>query len=270
MSSVPQEQARRGEVVQDRLHPNFILFLDIETVPIKSSYVELEDWQQKHWKDKYHRISAYLDESAIHALFGRVACIGLGRFHEENGAIEWHEYLITDLDEKNLLEKFISKWLNLDSQYNIVRSTYRPTFWICGHNLQDFDIPFLGRRMVVNGINLPSLWKELQYKPPWQSNPGILDTIRMWSFGSFDERRRVSLEVLAQALGIDFVKSLSHREIRERFYQWEAKGEERAFDKVKEYCLKDVRTVAHICLQLIGHLNKAYLTALNSPHTSYL
>jgi hypothetical protein len=56
--------------------------------------------------------------------------------------------------------------------------------WIfAGHNLKEFDIPFLYRRLIVNGNAIPSSWiskTESLGKPIWwiHFNTGALETIK--------------------------------------------------------------------------------------------
>src|SRR5205085_9610077 len=72
-----------------------------------------------------------------------------------------------------------------------------PKLIFCGHNIKEFDLPYISRRMVINGMQLPDCLK-LQGKKPWEI-PHV-DTMELWSFG--DRKNYTSLALLAEVLGI--------------------------------------------------------------------
>lgn len=250
-----------------------ILFLDIESVPLYDSLSDVPEKLHAYWIDRYNSRRSqkapdqtpedyFLDQSAIHALYSRVACIGLGYFYgDEKNGYAWREHVISNLDEKELLKEFVSFWnkscnyfsrLQKNENYEYYR-TDSPLYSVCGHNIQNFDLPFLGRRMLLNRIeNLPEFWRESQNAQPWQLKaPSVIDTMLLWNFTS-RENSYISLEMLAYALGLDFEKSLDHVAIREAFAAWQKTKDSKLFDRVREYCLKDVQITAAVYLTLQG------------------
>jgi len=235
------------------------LFIDIETAPIWRSLGEIGDvehilvehWERRYGKNREAEQSAddyFLEKAAIHALYGRVVCIGLGWLGQINGAWTWRETALHDLDEKQLLKNFLDIW----TKYFLPAPSTPEITTLCGHNLLNFDYVFLGRRLLISGFPLPEPWLTTLTEPSWKSREFRLrDTMRMWgmneSGGSY-----ISLEVLAHTLGIPFRKSLSHHEIRDQFFQWQDTGEVAHFQPVLDYCLEDVRTTAKIYLRLMG------------------
>lgn len=253
-----------------------ILFLDIEVAPLYNSLEEVPEMLRTHWMERYDPqrartapemdVDAYfLEKSGIHALYSRVVCIGLGAFYreEKENVYTWYEKPIFALDEAKLLKDFIESWDKFRSRLSPPSSsalsypqsrTDTPLYAVCGHNIQGFDIPFLGRRLVMNGLELPEFWREAQNAPPWQLKaPHVIDTMLLWSFTS-RENSFISLEILAYALGLKFEKSLDHVAIREAFAEWREKGGEKppAFDEVIQYCLTDVRITAAVYLAMQG------------------
>ncbi len=74
--------------------------------------------------------------------------------------------------------------------------------WIfAGHNLKEFDIPFLYRRLIVNGLAIPS-FLDFQNRKPWETN--LVDTFQYWRFG--DYKNYTSLQLLAAVPNISSPK----------------------------------------------------------------
>ena len=249
------------------------LFIDIETAPLWRSVGEMgegenilvEYWEKRY--DKYREADKsvddyFLEKAAIHAIYGRVVCIGLGWLGQKNGAWTWRETVLHDLNEKQLLQNFLDIW----TKYFLPSPGRSEVTTLCGHNLLNFDYVFLGRRLLINGFPLPEPWLTTLNDPIWKSqNFRLRDTMQMWSMRESGGGSYISLEVLAHILGIPFRKSLSHHEIRDRFFQWQDTGEVSHFQPVLDYCLEDVRTTAKIYLRL---MNRPDLIPHITPPTS--
>lgn len=234
-----------------------MVFLDIETVPLYPSLENMKDSNltlYKLWDTKYHSNRAdvspeqfYLEEAGIHAAVSRVACIGIGRLYSPQGQeSSWEEEILSDLDEKKLLETFSKKWRE------ILGGTDKAL--LCGHNIRNFDLPFIGRRLLINKLPLLPFWIDLMQNPnskTYSSDISIADTMQMWKFGSYGSRF-VSLEELATLLGLTFKKQLDHHEIRKRFYDWFENKDRESFKEVEKYCLMDVRVVAWCYLAMMA------------------
>jgi 3'-5' exonuclease len=212
-----------------------ILFLDIETVSQTETLNELDNEWQQLWleKSKYNRerkqqtIEASYEEAGIYAEFGKIICISAGYFeHEDNSQV----FKVTSFfgnDEYHLLESFIQ---------------FLETGWrrLCAHNGKEFDFPYLCRRMLVNGFELPSNL-DLAGKKPWE-NPHI-DTMEMWKFG--DYKHYSSVRLLAKLFDIPTPKDdIDGSQVRDVFYL------DNDIDRIERYCKKDVVTVARLYLRL--------------------
>ena len=57
-------------------------------------------------------------------------------------------------------------------------------YQLCGHNIKEFDVPYIARRMLINGLPLPDV---LQIG--WKKTIGVkfLDTLELWRFGDYKE-----------------------------------------------------------------------------------
>ncbi len=217
-----------------------ILFLDIETAPAFPGYQEMDPAMQRHWdsRAKYLMRSTpstseelYFDRAGIYAEFARVVCIGMGIFTKQ-GTFRLHA--IHHEEEERILREFKAL---LDKHYHEVEHS-----WICGHNIREFDIPFLCRRMLIHGIRLPNILS-LSGKKAWQV-PQLIDTMDMWKFG--DQKHFVSLDLLATVLSIPSPKDkgISGKDVAHVFWR------EKDIDRIVAYCLRDVKTTAKIYLRL--------------------
>ena len=128
------------------------------------------------------------------------------------------------MEFKNLLESHFSK----------------PYHLLCAHNGKEFDFPYIARRMIINGIDIP-FKLNLFGKKPWEVPH--LDTMELWKFG--DYKTYTSLKLMAHVLGIPSPKDdIDGSEVRDVFY------EDNDLDRIVEYCEKDTVSVAQILLKL--------------------
>ena len=219
-----------------KLNLDDILFLDIETVPLHQQYSELSAEAQMLWEEKtrYQRkeefsAEEFYDRAGIWAEFGKIVCISVGYFSFRH---QQRTFRVTSFigEEKSLLEDF----------GRLVNEHFsRPNKLFCAHNGKEFDFPYISRRMIINGIEIPQKL-QLFGKKPWEIPH--LDTMEMWKFG--DYKNYTSLKLLAHILGIPSPKDdIDGSEVRNVFYN------EGDIDRIATYCEKDTITVAQILLR---------------------
>lgn len=214
-----------------------ILFLDIETVPEKESFEDLEDTKKELWeqKSRYQRKDDYTaeefyDRAGIWAEFGTIICISAGYF-KLNGDSKTFRVTSFHGDEIKLLKEFKSL---LNSHFN------QPKHLLCAHNGKEFDFPYIARRMIIHGISLPYKL-DLFGKKPWEVPH--LDTMELWKFG--DYKHYTSLKLMAHILGIPSPKEdIDGSMVRDVFY------EEKDIDRIVTYCELDVVTTAQVFLKM--------------------
>nr|WP_299337680.1 3'-5' exonuclease [Allomuricauda sp.] len=214
-----------------------ILFIDIETVPQKKEFQELEEqsqilWEQKSEYQRKNEISAedFYERAGIWAEFGKIICISVGYFNIKG---ELRNFRVTSFtgDEVVLLKEFKSLLIEHFSQ---------PKHLLCAHNGKEFDFPYIARRMVINGISLPYKL-ELFGKKPWEVPH--LDTMELWKFG--DYKHYTSLKLLSHVLGIPSPKEdMDGSMVKDVFYE---NGD---IDRIVTYCELDVVTTAQVFLRL--------------------
>jgi 3'-5' exonuclease len=217
---------------------NFLI-IDIETVSAQKDFASLpENWKEL-WADKVQRtvpegssIEAYYPQRAgVMAEFAKVVCISIGYFKKEGKQHQFRAKSVYGHDEKELLEKFVSTVNQLEA----VHSRWSFT----GHNIKEFDIPFLCRRLLINGLPIP-IYLDFQNMKPWETN--MVDTFQYWRFG--DYKNYTSLNLLAAALQIPSPKDDIDGSMVGKVY-WE----ENDLDRIAAYCQRDIATVANIILR---------------------
>jgi hypothetical protein len=218
---------------------NNILFLDIETV----SQFETYEHMTAEWKEMWDIKSQFLlrnkesettetiyERAGIYAEFGKIICISCGCLQ---GQGEEKKLLIKsycDEDEKKLLTDFanmLQKWSGDADKY------------LCAHNGKEFDYPYICRRMIINGIEIPEALK-IAGRKPWEVRH--LDTLEFWKFG--DYKSYTSLKLLAKVLGIPSPKDdIDGSQVNHVYWK------EKNVDRIVHYCQKDVITLTQILLR---------------------
>ena len=222
-----------------------ILFIDIETVPLYPDYDLLPEGLQKEWQKKSKTIKGvtepnqepatlFTERAGIFSEFAKVVCIGIGSVHQYEDGWKMRLKSLDGNDEKVLLNEFSAVVDRFSKHHNDLR--------FCGHNIKEFDIPFLCRRMVINGLALPKCM-QLNGKKPWEVNH--LDTLELWRFG--DYKNYTALSLLAEVLGIPSPKTDIDGSMVASVY-WN----EGDLARISKYCLQDVFATAQVYLRLVG------------------
>ena len=220
-----------------------ILFLDIETAPLHYDFDEMDERGKELWEKKSRFLQTeekkakdiYEEKAGIFSEFSKVVCISLGVITNKNADGETtdkrHLFLksLKDNDEKELLNGFREL---LDSSFQ--------SFFLCAHNGKEFDYPFLCRRLLINGITLPSLL-DIAGKKPWEITH--LDTMELWKFG--DYKNYTSLDLLAYSLKVPSPKTVISGEDVSRVYH-----KEKDLEKIVIYCEKDVLALTQVYLRM--------------------
>ena len=221
-----------------------LIYIDIETVPQKSSFQQLSETMQSLWAIKHSTLKienetaeeGYLKRAGVYSEFAKVICISIGFFRVDKDRLrnQFRVKTISGDDEKELLENFLT---------TIAKSFSEPErFHFCGHNIREFDLPFICRRLLVQGLGLPEIL-DLSGKRPWEVQD--IDTLQLWKFGDF--KNYTSLRLLTEILGIPSPKEDIEGKDVCRVY-WEEHG----LPRIVEYCQRDVVTVARLLLRFKG------------------
>jgi DNA polymerase elongation subunit (family B) len=215
------------------------LMLDIETVPGASSYEQLDNDMQALWQAKHEALritdmtaaESFEKKAGIYAEFGKIVCISVGYFSKKGDRLSLRLRSICGDDERKLLQELAAL---LDNHFH--KEDY---YVIAGHNVKEFDIPYLCRRMMINNIALPYLL-HLSGKKPWETS--VVDTMHLWRFG--DYKSYTSLKLMAHVLGIPSPKEdMEGKDVGNVYWQ------QKQLPRITEYCQRDVVTVARLLLR---------------------
>jgi 3'-5' exonuclease len=212
-----------------------ILVLDIETVPQYSNFDELPLNLQKLWEAKttFQRKNQetpdeFYQRAGIWAEFGKIICISVGIF-KNNQSFRVKSYY--SHDEKELLLEFIALMNSQPAQ-----------LILCAHNGKEFDFPYLCRRMLIKGLEIPKQL-DIAGKKPWEINH--LDTMELWKFG--DYKNYTSLNLLAAIFDIPTPKDdIDGSQVGQVYWV------ENDLERIKTYCQKDVITTARLLQRFKG------------------
>ncbi len=219
----------------DNIDLQQVLVLDIETVPQYPSFNELPAEYQQLWdqKTRFQRrdgetAAEFYSRGGILAEFGKIICISVGIFSKKTETLSLRVKSFFGDVEKEVIQSFINL-LNKQPDSLI----------LCAHNGKEFDFPYLCRRMLINGLQIP-IQLNIHGKKPWEIMH--LDTMDLWKFG--DYKNYTSLNLLAAVFNIPSPKDDIDGSMVHKVY-WEDNNLER----IRIYCEKDVITTAQILLK---------------------
>ncbi|SOD14884.1 3'-5' exonuclease [Pedobacter xixiisoli] len=217
---------------------NNVFIIDIETVPQKEKFEELPPHLRELWdqKSRYQRkedqtANEFYEKAGIWAEFGKIVCISIGIYHLESKEVHLRVRSFAHDDEKVILKELISL-LNKQSK----------NLQLCAHNGKEFDFPYLCRRMLINGLPIPS-HLEIAGKKPWEINH--IDTMELWKFG--DYKNFTSLNLLAAIFDLPTPKNdIDGSKVKNVYYQ------DKDLARIEKYCQNDVITTAQLFLRFKG------------------
>lgn len=221
-------------------NPSRVLFLDIETVPLAPDFESLDARLAALWdkKSSYFRkegedASDVFERAGIYSEFGKIIAISVGLI---TGSLNKRAIRLKSFygdDEVKLLQEFTVMLNNFCSGKEAL---------LCAHNGKEFDFPYIARRMLINGLAIPSLLDNAGRKP-WEIN--LLDTMELWKFG--DYKHYTSLELITTLLGIPTPKDdIDGSMVASVYYR------DNDLKRIVEYCEKDVIALVQVFLRFRG------------------
>ena len=169
-----------------------------------------------------------MERAALVPEFSKIVCVSVG-FVDPKGEIKKQTFF--NSDEAQLL-KDVNSLLNRVDKLGFV---------LCGHNLKNFDIPVLAKRMLINGI-LPSSILPSYDTKPWEIK--AIDTKEIWQYGQFGAIS--SLELMCVSLGIESSKNMevTGNKVHNSFWL------ENKYQEIQDYCEKDVEVLIKVVMKL--------------------
>lgn len=203
-----------------------LLTIDIETVRVSENFDKTHEEFKSAWSYKLkHEGEMPSDDvladkwekmASLYAEFSKVCAISLT--YMKDGVLKCKSYYGTD--EKEILSNF-AKDLGVFQKFN-------PNYRLLGHAAKYYDFPFLCKRYIINGIDIPNILDESGAKP-WEMKN--LDTNELWK--SFGTGPGSSLQALCTVLNVPVSKvDLVGDEVGEAYF----KGE---LERIAKYCSLD-------------------------------
>jgi 3'-5' exonuclease len=216
-----------------------ILFLDVETVSCVKAYKDLDERLKPLWDKKAQYISKdpdkdsetlFFERAGIYAEFGKIVNISIGSFFGQTPSeLSFKVKSFSGNDEAEILKSFSELVMKFDQK----RLT------LCAHNGKEFDFPYICRRMLINGVQIPDVLR-ISGKKPWEVNH--LDTLELWKFG--DKKNYTSLDLLAALFNIPSSKTgFDGSMVNDCYYN------QNDLQKIMKYCERDVIVTAQLYLR---------------------
>ncbi|MDQ3748725.1 MAG: ribonuclease H-like domain-containing protein [Acidobacteriota bacterium] len=193
-----------------------IITIDIETLPVNERFESKLFWETE---EQYRK-------TACDANLGRILCIGYCEQDEsgaitEHGCFGWREETKDfEPDERTILAEFWAFMRGFDVSRDLV----------IGHNIMDFDLPFIVQRSIIKGVRPTVDFYFGKYR-----NAPIFDTMRVWDCWKWGGA--TSLKKLAFALGLECPKAddIDGSNIYDAYLA-------SRFEEIYRYCMRDVKT----------------------------
>jgi uncharacterized protein YprB with RNaseH-like and TPR domain len=237
-----------------------VLFLDIETVPQSESFAKLSPKMQDLFKLRFSKEvadienktatdkrtkdieSLYAFKGSLYPEFAKIVCISVGVIDKSKDVYELKTMSITGTDDRSILSEVMTK---VKAIYTFNNKS--EDFAFCAHNGKIFDFPFMAKRFIINGLELPKAL-DMSDKKPWDL-VHLIDTKEVWKFGVYDNN--ASLDLLAATFGIESSKDeMDGSMVKDVFYK------ENDLNKIAKYCEKDILALATIYLRMKGIQNQ--------------
>ena len=217
-----------------------ILFLDIETVGItkdfdtcKESFPKLSnqfenyyDWFLKRFPEdqlegkslEEQKNHVFSTRTALVPEFAKIICVSMA-FVTDKGEIKQQTFAN---DNELILLEDVQKLLERCGKLD---------FYMCGHNLKNFDIPMLAKRMIINGLKPTSILPSFDTKP---LEVKALDTKEIWQYGAYTSIG--SLDLMCTCLDIPTSKDgeISGDQVHSAYWN------DNKLTEISKYCERDV------------------------------
>jgi DNA polymerase III epsilon subunit-like protein len=212
-----------------------ICAIDVETVRIAETFEELSEDFQSAWEYKNKQDGEVPDtetlsdlwerNSALYAEFAKVCAVSLA-FLDAKG-------------EKLMMKEFFGEneeQLLMDLSEYLERIYLKGEYRLAAHAGKYFDYPFLCKRFVINGLDIPNIL-DTNHLKPWE-NPNICTNQDIWKMGGTGAGS--SLQALCTALQIPASKAdMVGDAVGAAYYN-------REFERIARYCSHDTIAVFNI------------------------
>lgn len=234
--------------IMQTLALNQLLIIDIETVSQYPGFECMDDSWKQLWQEKVMKIlpagvsaaEFYLQRAGVMAEFAKIICISVGWLKQDESGVDMFLRSFFGNDEHELLSKFIVAMNERNEGLN--------DWCFVGHNIKEFDIPFICRRLLVHGLPIPN-YLDFQNKKPWETN--LIDTFQYWRFG--DYKNYTSLKLLSAVLQVPSSKEdIDGSMVGALYWASDPVEQQNNVHRIVAYCQQDVVATGNILLRFKG------------------
>ena len=215
-------------------NPENVLFFDFETAGNNQNLSNISDRSQELFLKRHKKrfdsgfkcdedpSDYYYNKSPISPTYGKIVCASFGTI--KNGEIKLKSFIGEEFDIVQNSAKYFQNANKLN--------------WsLCGFNIKEFDLPWINRKCIKYGIELPYVMSLLG-KKPWELN--VFDIFEFCNsnkeFPTFDE--------ICYEWDIESPKNeMSGDMVHEYFWNGQ-------IEKIKNYCEGDVKA----CIELYNKI----------------
>jgi len=172
----------------------------------------------------------FLSRSALVPEFAKIVTVCLAVV-DQKGNLK--TTIFSNDDEKKLLESLRATLVKCGEL----------GYYLCGHNVKNFDIPVMAKRMVINGLTPPKIIPSYDTKP-WDVK--AIDTRELWQFGQYASIS--TLDLMCGVMGVESSKSDDMDGSKVHSNYWIEKN----INKINDYCEKDVKVLYEVINKLIN------------------
>jgi len=202
-------------------HPELMSFWDRKEKFIRAEDVELKDVSSS---------DIYFQKASLSAEWGKIVCISVGqvKFDDDDKPYMQKKSFYGE-DERDLLSSFV----NFMSQVFFKA----PGIKLVGHNIKGFDLPYIIKKSIIYGIDLPRQL-HLHKMKPWENC--LIDTYEVWKAGGWSS---AALAHICLLLGIKNPKDdMNAGEVGAAFYAGQ-------IEEIKNYCEEDIEAAGSLILK---------------------
>lgn len=206
-----------------------MLFMDIETCGIskdleslpehlKSVFTDRYDWWVKRFPEHDDQDEMFVNRAALVAEFSKILVVSFG--WENKG--EFHKKSFSSVKEAR----------------DFMDRSFKQNYWLCGHNIKNFDIPLLAKKCLKIGLKAP-LFAPTTDQKPWELK--VIDTSSYYKFGN--SYSLSSIDIISAALNLPTPKDGEVNGKNLHAYYYGIGKEADKLTKIKDYCELDVEWV---------------------------
>lgn len=194
------------------------MFFDIETIPSAEEHKEVHIGILKNKSTTVSKTDIEIHEStSFNGTFGRICCIGVIK-EDDKGILQKEVF---SGNEKEILQNF---WKAAQGVHRFI-----------GHNIWAFDLPFIYKRSIINGIKPRADISFARYR-----NIPIYDTMLEWDLWNMERGRAQKLDTIAKVLGLPTSKDEMDGSMVWQNYQ------QGKMEDICKYCMKDVELTRQV------------------------